>query len=75
MEISGHKQVSTLINSYVHPTTESMRAAMDIQDQRRLQTPSIEAVERKKVLLEAAEKFGVQVLEGVPTEALRKEMI
>ena len=75
MEISGHKQVSTLINSYVHPTTESMRAAMDIQDQRRLQTPSIEAAERKKVLLEAAEKFGVQVLEGVPTEALRKEMI
>jgi integrase len=74
MEISGHKQVSTLINSYVHPTTESMRAAMDIQDQRRLQTPSIEAAERKRVLLETAEKFGVRVLEGVSAEAFGKGM-
>jgi integrase len=75
MEISGHKQVSTLINSYVHPTTESMRAALDIQDQRRSQTPSIEAAERKKALLEAAEKLGARVLEDISPEILRERMI
>ena len=71
MEISGHKQVSTLINSYVHPTSESMRAAMDIQDQRRAQTPSIEAAERMRILREAAEKHGGRVLEGISLEQLQ----
>ena len=75
MEISGHKQVSTLINSYVHPTTESMRAAMDIQDQRRSQTPSLEMAERTKAMHEAAEKLGARILEGVSPEILRERMI
>ncbi len=71
MEISGHKQVSTLINSYVHPTSESMRAAMDIQDQRRAQTPSIEAAERMRILREVAERHGGRVLEGISLEQLQ----
>lgn len=72
MEISGHKQVSTLINSYVHPTTESMRAAMEIQDEKRSQTPSIEVAERKRVMLEVAEQLGARVLEGISPEILRE---
>lgn len=74
MEISGHKQVSTLINSYVHPTTESMRAAMDLQDQRRSRTPSIEAVERIKIMHEAAEKLGARILDGISPEILRERI-
>ena len=72
MEISGHKQVSTLINSYVHPTSESMRAAMDIQDQRRAQTPSIEESDRKRVFLEVAEQLGARVIEGLSIEILNE---
>jgi integrase len=72
MEISGHKQVSTLINSYVHPTSESMRAALDIQDQRRAQTPSIEESDRKRVFLEVAEQLGARVIEGLSIEILNE---
>jgi integrase len=71
MEISGHKQVSTLMNSYVHATTESMKAAMEIQDTRRSQTPSIHLAERKKILEELAERHGVRILEGVSIEQIR----
>jgi hypothetical protein len=44
---------------------------MDIQDQRRAQTPSIEAAERMRILREAAEKVGGRVLEGISLEQLQ----
>jgi hypothetical protein len=72
MEISGHKQVSTLMNSYVHATTESMRAAMEIQDTRRTQTPSFEMAERKRVISEVAEKHGVSIIEGLSLDRILK---
>ena len=72
MEISGHKQVSTLMNSYVHATTESMRAAMEIQDIRRTQTPSFEMAERKRVISEVAEKHGVSIIEGLSVDRILK---
>jgi len=73
MEISGHKQVSTLINSYVHPTTESMRAAMEIQDLRRAQTPSLEVLERKRTLSELADRHGVKILEDIELKVMLNE--
>jgi hypothetical protein len=75
MEISGHKQVSTLINSYVHPTTESMKAAMEIQDQRRAQTPSMEIIERLRILVDIGDKCGVSLIEGVSLEQFSRENV
>ena len=75
MEISGHKQVSTLINSYVHPTTESMKAAMEIQDQRRAQTPSMEIIERLRILVDIGDKCGVSLMEGVSLEQFPREIV
>ena len=35
MEISGHSQSSTLLTSYVHATSESMKNALSVQDKNR----------------------------------------
>ena len=45
MELSGHSQASTLLNSYVHATSGSIKNALDIQDRLRPDAKMLETLE------------------------------
>lgn len=50
MELSGHSQASTLLNCYVHPTTESIKNALATQDRLRPDKGTLESFEAEKTL-------------------------
>jgi len=45
MEMSGHSQASTLLTSYVHATSESIKNALDIQDRNRPTAERMQSIE------------------------------
>ena len=61
MSISGHKQLSTLINSYVHATSDSVMAALEVQDKIRSEVPSEKIMERKRQLRKFVEEQGLTI--------------
>ena len=52
MEMSGHSQASTLLTSYVHATSESIKNALDIQDRNRPTPDTIRSIELDRELEE-----------------------
>lgn len=52
MEMSGHTQASTLLTSYVHPTSESIKNALNIQDQNRPTPEMLKSLELDRQLEE-----------------------
>lgn len=50
MEISGHSQSSTLLTSYVHATSESLKNALNVQDRNRPTSEMLRGVEIDKEL-------------------------
>ena len=45
MELSGHSQASTLLNSYVHATTGSIKNALEVQDRLRPDSKTLELLD------------------------------
>jgi site-specific recombinase XerD len=67
MEISGHSQSSTLLTSYVHATSESIKNALNVQDRNRPTAEMLRGVEIDKEL-EAWIRYSDQTPPGVKLE-------
>jgi integrase len=59
MEISGHTQASTLLTSYVHATSESIKNALSIQDRNRPTPEMIKDLELDRKLDEWIQEAGL----------------
>jgi integrase len=56
MEISGHSQASTLLASYVHATSESVKNALSVQDKNRPTVEMLKGIEIDRQLEEWIQK-------------------
>ena len=52
MEMSGHTQASTLLTSYVHATSESIKNALSVQDRNRPTAEMLKDIEIDRQLEE-----------------------
>jgi integrase len=60
MELSGHSQASTLLNSYVHATSGSIRNALEIQDKLRPDSKMLENLQLESDLSNWMENISIE---------------